>query len=119
MFKKFCRSIAIIVLVVAGVAHAASDEFFSGKVIRIIVGSSAGGGFDVYARTIARYMGKHIPGNPTFIVENMPGAGHRIAANYVYRIAKPDGLTIGHFFGGLLCAHQGKWHHKYRKMDGL
>lgn len=102
MFKKFFRSIALLALVVPGVAHAADYEFYSGKVIRIIVGSSAGGGFDVYARTIARYMGKHIPGNPTFIVENMPGAGHRIAANYLYKIAKPDGLTIGHFFGGLL-----------------
>jgi len=47
-------------------------------------------------------MGNYIPGNPTFIVENMPGAGHRIAANHVYKVARPDGLTIGNFFGGLL-----------------
>jgi tripartite-type tricarboxylate transporter receptor subunit TctC len=77
------------------------DEYYRGKTIRIIVGLSAGGGFDVYARTIARHMGKHIAGNPGFIVENMAGAGSMIAANYVYKAAKPDGLTLGHFVGSL------------------
>lgn len=74
---------------------------YSGKTIRIIVGYSAGGGYDTYARVIARHMGKHIPGNPSIIVENMTGAGSLISANYLYKIAKPDGLTIGHFNGGL------------------
>jgi tripartite-type tricarboxylate transporter receptor subunit TctC len=78
---------------------ASGDEFFRGKVIRIIVGFSPGGGFDTYARTVARYMGKHIPGNPTVVVENMTGAGSLIAANHVYKVAKPDGLTIGAFNG--------------------
>jgi tripartite-type tricarboxylate transporter receptor subunit TctC len=77
------------------------QDFYKGKTVRIIVGASAGGGYDTYSRTIARHIGKHIPGNPTFIVENMPGAGFLISANYMYRIAKPDGLTIGHFIGGL------------------
>ena len=81
---------------------AAADDFFRGKTIRIVVGASAGGGFDVYARAIARHMGKHIPGNPQLLVENMPGAGHRIAANHLYKVARPDGLTIGNVFGGLL-----------------
>jgi tripartite-type tricarboxylate transporter receptor subunit TctC len=80
----------------------AQEPFYNGKTIRIVVGFSAGGGFDTYSRTIARHMGRHIPGHPTFIVENMPGAGSLISANYLYRIAKPDGLTIGHFIGGLL-----------------
>lgn len=80
----------------------AGQDFFQGKAIRIVVGTSAGGGFDVYSRAIARHIGRYIPGNPHFIVENMPGAGHRIAANYLYKIARPDGLTIGNFFGGLL-----------------
>jgi tripartite-type tricarboxylate transporter receptor subunit TctC len=80
---------------------AAQDAFYKGKTIRIIVGAAAGGGYDTYSRTIARHMGKHIPGNPTFVVENMPGAGFLIAANHVYKVAKPDGLTIGHFIGGL------------------
>ncbi|HVO92769.1 MAG TPA: tripartite tricarboxylate transporter substrate-binding protein [Terriglobales bacterium] len=77
------------------------DNFYSGKTIRIIVGASAGGGYDTYSRTIARHMGKHIPGNPALLVDNMPGAGFLISANYMYKIAKPDGLTIGHFIGGL------------------
>ncbi|MBI2359096.1 MAG: hypothetical protein HYV04_09365, partial [Deltaproteobacteria bacterium] len=80
----------------------AQEEFYKGKTIRIVVGSAPGGGFDTYARAIARQMGKHIPGNPTVIVENMTGAGSLRSANYLYRIAKPDGLTIGHFLGGLL-----------------
>ena len=77
------------------------DAFYKGKTVRIIVGFAPGGGFDIYSRTIARYLGKHIPGNPTIVVENMAGAGSLIAANHVYKIARPDGLTIGHFVGGL------------------
>ena len=76
-------------------------NFYEGKTIRFIVGFSAGGGYDAYTRTIARHMGKHVPGNPVFVVENMPGAGSLISANYSYKVAKPDGLTIGHFIGGL------------------
>src|SRR5919106_5775646 len=79
----------------------AQDSFYKGKIVRIVVGASAGGGYDTYSRTVARHMGKHIPGEPAFVVENMPGAGFLIAANYMYKIAKPDGLTIGHFIGGL------------------
>ena len=78
---------------------ASGDDFYRGKVIRIVVGFSAGGGFDTYARSIARYLGKYIPGNPTIVVENMTGAGSLIAANHVYRVAKPDGLTVGAFNG--------------------
>jgi tripartite-type tricarboxylate transporter receptor subunit TctC len=80
---------------------AAQDAFYTGKTIRIVVGFSPGGGFDTYSRAIARHMPRHIAGNPTIIVENMPGAGSLIAANHLYKIAKPDGLTIGHFIGGL------------------
>jgi tripartite-type tricarboxylate transporter receptor subunit TctC len=86
-------------LVLATVATA--DDFYKGKTIRIVVGFSAGGGFDTYARAIARHMAKHIPGEPAIVVENMTGAGSLIAANHVYKVAKPDGLTIGHFIGGL------------------
>lgn len=79
----------------------AQQPYYQGKTIRIIVGASAGGGYDTYSRAIARHMGKHIAGNPVFVVDNMPGAGFLIAANHIYRVAKPDGLTIGHFIGGL------------------
>jgi tripartite-type tricarboxylate transporter receptor subunit TctC len=79
----------------------AQEPFYKGKTIRLIVGLAAGGGYDVYSRTIARHIGKHIPGNPAIVVENMDGAGSLIAANHVYKVAKPDGLTIGHVLGGL------------------
>lgn len=83
-------------------ARGAEDINFDGKTVRIIVGLSAGGGFDSYARLIARHLGKHLPGNPTIIVENRPGAGGMIAANYVYNKAKPDGLTVGTYPGPII-----------------
>jgi tripartite-type tricarboxylate transporter receptor subunit TctC len=76
------------------------EQFYKGKTLRMLVGTSAGGGFDTYTRTIARHFGKHVPGQPAIVVENMPGAGHLIAANHMYKVAKPDGLTVGHFHGG-------------------
>lgn len=92
----------VIFLGLIGASEGASvEEFYRGKSIRIVVGFSAGGGFDTYARAIARHISKHIPGNPSVIVENMTGAGSLIAANHVFKVAKPDGLTIGHFIGGL------------------
>jgi tripartite-type tricarboxylate transporter receptor subunit TctC len=80
----------------------AQEPFYKGRTVRIIVGFSAGGGFDTYARVIARHMGKHIPGEPLIIVENMAGAGSLIAANHGYNTAKPDGLTINNWIGGLV-----------------
>jgi len=79
----------------------AQESFYKGKTIRIIVGLAPGGGFDTYSRVIARHIGKHIPGTPTTVVDNMPGAASLLAANHVYKAAKPDGLTIGNFVGGL------------------
>ena len=78
------------------------ETFYESKTMRIIVAAAPGGGYDTYSRLIARHMGRHIPGNPRFIVENMPGGGQLIAANHVYKIAKPDGLTMGHFTGNLV-----------------
>ena len=74
-------------------AASGDQDFYKGKTIRIIVGFAAGGGFDVYARTIARHMPKHLPGHPSMIVDNMTGAGSRLAANYLYKASAPDGLT--------------------------
>ena len=78
-----------------GYTQAPAGEFFKGKSIRIIVGTSVGGANDDWARFIALYLGKHIPGSPAVVVQNMPGAGTVIAANHVFNIAKPDGLTLG------------------------
>jgi tripartite-type tricarboxylate transporter receptor subunit TctC len=79
----------------------AQEPFYQGKTIRLIVGLAPGGGYDLYSRVIARHIGKHIPGNPTIVVDNMTGAGSVIAGNHMYKAAKPDGLTIGHILGGL------------------
>ena len=80
----------------------AQEAFYKGKTIRIIVGFSPGGGYDTYSRAIGRHIGKHIPGSPTVIVDNMPGASSIISANYLYKLAKPDGLTIANFHGNQL-----------------
>jgi tripartite-type tricarboxylate transporter receptor subunit TctC len=73
---------------------AQGDPFYKGKQIRIIVGLSSGGGYDRAARMLARHIGKYVPGNPDVLVQNMPGASSVTAANYVWGVAKPDGLTI-------------------------
>jgi tripartite-type tricarboxylate transporter receptor subunit TctC len=73
----------------------AQAPFYEGKTITVIAGVSAGSAYDLYARLMAQFMGKHIAGNPTFVVQNMTGAGSIIGANYVYNVSKPDGLTIG------------------------
>lgn len=83
-------------------AGSAAEDFYKGKTIRFIVGFSPGGGFDTYTRAIARHIGRHIPGNPTAVVENMTGAGSLIAANHIFNRADPDGLTVGNFIGPLI-----------------
>src|SRR5581483_3698198 len=70
-------------------------DFYKGKDIKIIVSSGAGGGYDAYARLVAKHLGKHIPGNPSIIVQNMPGAGGVVAANFIYNVAPKDGTVIG------------------------
>jgi tripartite-type tricarboxylate transporter receptor subunit TctC len=99
--RLLALSVALIALACVGLGPAHAQSPFEGKTSRIVVGLAAGGGFDTYARVLARHMGRHIPGNPTIIVENMTGAGSLIAANHLYRVAKPDGLTVGHFLGSL------------------
>jgi tripartite-type tricarboxylate transporter receptor subunit TctC len=99
--KKLVSKIVVGLIAFAGGQALAQDNFFNAKTIKVIVGFSAGGGYDTYARLIARHMTRHIPGNPTIVVENMAGAGSLISANHLYKAAKPDGLTIGHFIGGL------------------
>jgi tripartite-type tricarboxylate transporter receptor subunit TctC len=74
--------------------HGQGEPFYKGKTIKVLVGTTAGSLYDLWARTIAAHIGRHIPGNPETLVQNMPGASHKIAANYLYNVAKPDGLTI-------------------------
>lgn len=84
-------------------AQSLGDEaLYRGKFLRIVVGFAAGGGFDATARVLSRHIGRHIPGYPGIVVENMPGAGSLIAANHLYRAARPDGLTVGQFAGSVL-----------------
>jgi len=80
---------------------AAQTPYYAGKTITIVAGTKAGDVYDLYARMFAQYMPKYIPGNPNMIVQNMPGAGSMIAANYVYNVANPDGLTLGAIFPAL------------------
>jgi len=77
-------------------------EFYSGKTIKVLVGFGAGGGYDLYARTLARYMGRYIPGNPTFVVQNMPGAGGLKAVSYLYGLAPKDGTVLATFARGIV-----------------
>ncbi len=96
---------AVVMLAWASVTRAepARDEaFYRGRTLRLLVGFSPGGGFDATARVLVRHLGRYIPGQPAIVVEHMPGAGSLIAANHLYHAARPDGLTVGQFAGGVL-----------------
>ena len=73
---------------------AQSEPFYKGKTLKVVVGTTSGSLYDLWARTVAAHLVRHIPGNPESLVQNMPGAGHKVATNYMYNVAKPDGLTI-------------------------
>ena len=101
MFRSIILSV-VALLVLAGATWAADAPFYKGKTIRIIVGYSPGGGFDTFSRLLGRHLGQHVPGNPTVLVMNMPGAGSKSAANRVYAMQPGDGLTIVAFNAGSL-----------------
>ncbi len=73
------------------------SEFYKGRTVNVLIGFSAGGGFDTYGRLLTRHLGRHIPGQPTVVAQNMPGAGSLNTANYLYRVAPKDGTVIGTF----------------------
>ncbi len=103
-------SVSVLALLALGASAQAQDpvaEFYRGKQIRIVAASATGGGYDLYARYVARHIGKHIPGNPTVIVKNMPGAGGLVAGNHVYARVGKDGLTLGVLQGPLTYAQVG------------
>lgn len=81
----------------AGSAADSVARFYRGKTVTVLVGFGPGGGYDLYARTLARHIGRYIPGQPTVIVQNMPGAGGIVAANYLYNVAPKDGTVFGIF----------------------
>jgi tripartite-type tricarboxylate transporter receptor subunit TctC len=94
--------LGIVALAVPAGAQAQSvADFYKGKNVTVIVGYTAGGGYDIYARALARHMGKHLPGNPNFIVQNITGAGSLNAANNIYNVAAKDGTVFGTFGRGL------------------
>src|SRR3569832_111668 len=77
------------------------SDFYRGRIVTLLVGYSTGGGYDTYARILARHMGRHIPGNPTIVVQNAPGAGSMRAANMLYNVAPKDGTAFGMFGRGI------------------
>lgn len=94
---RTCRVAFVGMALALGIAPAASDEiadFYKGKNITMVVGTPAGGGYDIYARLLARFLPKHIPGAPGMVIQNRPGAGSVIATNYVYEVAPQDGTVI-------------------------
>ena len=103
-FKLGCGFVATAASLSAAASVSRADpiaDFYHGKTVTIVVGYSAGGGYDISARAIARHMSKHIPGGPTVIVNDMPGAGSIVAANYLYNVAVKDGTVFGTFARGV------------------
>ncbi|MEA3026467.1 MAG: hypothetical protein QOF91_1752, partial [Alphaproteobacteria bacterium] len=92
--------LAVLALALPARAQAPA-EFYRGKTVTLTVGYSTGGGYDIYARTLARHMSKHIPGNPTIVVQNAPGAGSMRAANMIYNVVPKDGTAFGMFGRGI------------------
>jgi tripartite-type tricarboxylate transporter receptor subunit TctC len=105
-------AVGIVAAAFAAVPLAAAAQHYAGKTVTIVVGYKAGGGYDATARVLARHLPKHIPGKPAIIVQNMPGANSMIAANHIFNVAKPDGLTIGTFNRNLPIA-------QLTKVDGV
>lgn len=102
--RRFISAFALLAALAAGVpgnvrAQGAAD-FYKGKTIEVYIGYSTGGGYDVYARLLARYMGRHIPGNPSLVPKNMEGAGSLRAVNWLYNVAPKDGTVFGTFGRG-------------------
>jgi tripartite-type tricarboxylate transporter receptor subunit TctC len=86
----------------AAAAPAPASDFYAGKSVDLIVGNAPGGGFDIYARTVAQHLSRHIPGNPTIVVKNMPGAGGARAGHYISTVSPKDGLAIGAIMPGTI-----------------
>jgi tripartite-type tricarboxylate transporter receptor subunit TctC len=106
-FRRICALSVVLPALAAGwpapaVAADPIADFYSGKTVQVLIGFSPGGGYDIYARTLARYMGRHIPGNPKLVPQNMPGAGSLTVVNYLYGVAAKDGTALAHFAPGVM-----------------
>src|SRR5262245_47806885 len=88
-----CLSLALLLLPASGKAQSV-EGFYRGKTLSMVIGYATGGSNDIYARTVARHIGKHIPGNPTVVPRNMPGGGSLVAANHMFNVAPKDGTTL-------------------------
>lgn len=105
MLRKLLIFAAVFTIALSVASTSTAEDYYKDKNLRMLVGFSPGGGYDTYTRYIARHIGKYLPGNPTPIVQNMPGAGSLITANYIYKRAKPDGTTLGVWSPALIFAH--------------
>jgi tripartite-type tricarboxylate transporter receptor subunit TctC len=102
VFAKTAIALALTSTVLFASAQAQdAASFYKGKTINVVIGFSPGGGYDLYARVVAKYLGKHIPGEPTLVAQNMPGAGSLRAAMYLFSVAPKDGTAIGIFSRGM------------------
>jgi tripartite-type tricarboxylate transporter receptor subunit TctC len=97
MWRRWAAAFVMIAVAVSGAAADPVADFYKGKLIRVVVGFASGGGYDLYARVVARHIGRYVPGNPSFVVQNMTGAGGLRAANYIYTAAPKDGTVIATF----------------------
>src|SRR6267378_8246623 len=94
--------IALMTLTAPGLTCASAADYFAGKSIDLLIGAPPGGGYDIYARTLARHYGRHIPGQPTIVAKNMPGAGSARAAGFISSIAAKDGSVVGAIMPGAI-----------------
>jgi tripartite-type tricarboxylate transporter receptor subunit TctC len=98
-FRSVGAAIALLASIAPAAVAQAQSDFFAGKTITVDIGADVGGGFDAYGRVIAEFLGRHVPGSPAVKAQNRPGAGGRVAANWLYNVAPKDGTAIG-VFGG-------------------
>ena len=102
--SRFPLVVMIVLLMTVASVNLAEAQFYKGKSVRVMVGTTPGGGFDLWARVVARHIGRHIPGTPVVVVENIPGAGHLVMTNQFAKATKADGLSIAYVNGGLILA---------------
>jgi tripartite-type tricarboxylate transporter receptor subunit TctC len=104
--RAICRSMVVAIALAAACDIAAAADpvadFYPGKTVQVLIGFSPGGGYDIYGRTVARYLGRHMPGKPTVVPQNMPGAGSLKSVNFLYNVAPKDGTAIAHFAPGVM-----------------